>query len=76
MVKILGALTITCSLKLKFEPFDSLPSKANVVPEVNPVMTRSVPLNVEVTIVLEIAELKSESTFVAVYVIVDDAFTV
>ena len=66
IVNILGALTIICSLKLKFEPLDSLPSRENVVPDVKPVITRSVPTTVEVTTVLEIASLSIESTLVAV----------
>ena len=73
-VNILGALTIICSLKLKFEPLDSLPSREKVVPEVKPVITISVPLKVEVTTVLEIAELKSESKSIAVYAVVEEAW--
>ena len=63
-------------MKLKLEPLDSLPSKAKVVPDIKPVITISVPLKVEVTTVLEIAELKSESKSVAVYAVVAEAFTV
>ena len=76
IVNILGDLPIVGWSKLKFEPLDSLPSRANVVPEVRPVTTKLFPFTVEVTTVLEIAALKSDNTFVAVYAVAEEAFTV
>ena len=62
--------------KLKFEPLDSLPSRANVVPEVKPVITKLFPFTVEVTTVLEIAALKSDNKFDAEFAVVEEAVTV
>ena len=76
IVNILGGLPILGWSKLKFEPLDSLRSRANVVPEVNPVTTKLFPFTVEVTTVLEIAALKRDNTFAAVYAVVEEAFTV